>query len=271
MPGPDGKPPACPGPRAGLLRRGCAAMTDGRHTTERPSRTTCKSCNKSFRAVHRIGFRRIIGSMKVLHAAVGAVALLAVVFASGSRHLPEAAVAAAMAAATAASAWAWWSAPRSGDPAGAGEAVGAPVGVGVRVGVRLGVPVGVRAGGPVGDRAGDPARSSSECLKHLCSSSVATLRPPRRNSNPSRNNSNRSRATTGTTARHRGRTTRTSGNVPAAGRRFRPNRRPEHAVPLPAVRPRYRGAARRVRDGAVGPRHPRSSRQHQELRSFSRR
>ena len=51
----------------------------------------CECCNKSFRAVHRIAFRGIMCSMKVLHAAVGVVVLLAAVaasdpsFAGGSR------------------------------------------------------------------------------------------------------------------------------------------------------------------------------------------
>ncbi len=51
----------------------------------------CECCNKSFRAVHRVAFRGIMCSMKVLHAAVGVVVLLAAVaasdpsFAGGSR------------------------------------------------------------------------------------------------------------------------------------------------------------------------------------------
>ena len=76
--------PAASGPRAVLLRRGCEAVTGGHHLTQRPSRTTCKCCNNSFPAVHQIGFWRIIGCMRLKHAAVGAVALLAMVVASGS-------------------------------------------------------------------------------------------------------------------------------------------------------------------------------------------
>jgi len=60
---------------AALLRR-------GREGGDNPPPATCKCCNNSFPAVHRKPSWRIMFGMKLLHATVGAVALLAAVAAS---------------------------------------------------------------------------------------------------------------------------------------------------------------------------------------------